>query len=48
MFDCLVYEGFQADELLPVGWIFQLTETDVSFLNSEGLFISSTLSGPLR
>ena len=41
MFDCLVYEGFCADERLPIGWIFQLTETEVNFLNNEGHFISS-------
>ena len=41
MFDWLVWEGFCADERLPLGWIFQLTETEVNFLNNEGHFISS-------
>lgn len=41
MFDCLAWEDFRADEMLPLGWIFRPTGTGVNFLNSEGHFISS-------
>jgi len=41
MFDKLAYEGFQANELLPFGWIYQKTEQGVNFLSREGRLLSS-------
>ena len=42
MFDKLACEGFQANELLPFGWIYQKTEEGlVNFLNREGRLLTS-------
>ena len=41
MFDCLVYENFQASHLLPLGWVFQCDGSDVTFLSSDGVFLPS-------
>merc|ERR1719470_263508 len=41
MFDKLAFEGFQANELLPFGWIYQKTEQAINFLNREGKLLNS-------
>eukprot|EP00092_Neocalanus_flemingeri_P037514 GFUD01040848.1.p1 GENE.GFUD01040848.1~~GFUD01040848.1.p1 ORF type:complete len:1678 (+),score=428.68 GFUD01040848.1:552-5036(+) len=41
MFDKLAFEGFQANELLPFGWIYQKSERELKFLNREGRLLPS-------
>ena len=41
MFDNLAYDGYQAHSLLPHGWIYLCSESDVSFLNINGAFLSN-------
>ena len=42
MFDKLVYEGYQADPRLPCGWIYRVSEAELSFLNTSGALLATT------
>ena len=42
MFDKLVYEGYQADPRLPRGWIYRVSEAELSFLNTSGALLATT------
>ena len=42
MFDKLVYEGYQADPRLPHGWIYRVSEAELSFLNTSGALLATT------
>ena len=42
MFDKLVYEGYQADPRLPCGWIYRVSEAQLSFLNTSGALLATT------
>ena len=42
MFDKLAFEGFQADEMLPWGWIYKVEGDDLCFLHKDGLFLANS------
>ena len=42
MFDKLVYEGYQADPRLPCGWVYRVSEAELSFLNTSGALLATT------
>ena len=41
MFDKLIFEGFQAHELLAPGWIYRQDENQISFLDFHGTLLNS-------
>ena len=42
MFDKLGYEGYQADARLPCGWVYRVSEAELSFLNTSGALLATT------